>query len=105
MGGVVSTVINIGFYTSVLSVGAFAGYLALTKPRSSNLDMILNEAIGPESITNSVIKSTAAKTLNYTVKDYVFFKTVEINLPGGRTERLYGGVNTWYFVLNGKRRN
>ena len=100
MGGVISTVINIGFYSSILTVGLTAAFLALTKPRTSNLDHILNDMLDtPTSVSQKLTQAAASKimsyTLDYTVKDYVFFKIVHIKLPGGRTETIYGAVNKW----------
>ena len=99
MGGVVSTIINVGFYASLLTLGSTATFLAVTKPRTTNLDYILNDMLDTPSVSEKPTEVAASKlmsyTLDYTVKDYVFFKIVRIKLPGGRIERIYGAVNKW----------
>jgi hypothetical protein len=95
MGGIVSSIINIVFYTSTFAIGSVALFLFLTKPPSDNLGLILDEIVESKTMTDSLLKSVASKTLAYTVKDYVFFKTAEIKIPGGRSERVFGAFNKW----------
>lgn len=95
MGGIVSSLINIIFYTSTLAIGSVALFLFLTNPTSDSLGPILDEIVTSKSLADSPIKSVASKTLQYTVKDYVFFKTADIKFPNGRYERVYGALNKW----------
>jgi len=103
MGAVFSfigTVVSYGLYTGAFALTAFGLFLYLTKPKDDSLKSILNQVVPQstnplENLARSVGTSIAGAALSHNIKDFVFFKLAEVNIPNGETLRFVGAANTW----------
>ena len=100
------TIVKTTAILATLTVAAAGTFAAITKPKDTTLkkDLQTDMTSSSDNIIEHAFDVAAAKlttaTLKTNVKDYIFFKTADVQFADGSKQTYVGAFQNWYPVKN-----